>query len=109
MKRLHFLIILAASAFVLSLASFFIVMQGVSDEPYIVFRKSDAIVQIGVAMILMLLWLQLLVGTVWGVARHRISAWWLLLLPWMLFGELVLFYCSKSYMQDIARFAAQSH
>ncbi len=109
MKRLHFHLILAASAFVLSISSVFVVMQGASDEPYVVFRRSDAIVQIGAAMILMLLWFQLLVGTVWGIARCRISAWWLLLLPWMLFGEFILFHCPKSYMQDILRFVVRSH
>jgi hypothetical protein len=59
-------------------------------------------------MILMLLWFQLLVGTVCGITFRRISAWWLLLLPWMLFGEFMLFCCVKNYMQDILRFVAQS-
>ena len=84
-------------------------MQNASDEPYVVFRRSDAIVQVGVAMLLMLLWFQLIVGIVWGIACRRVSAWWMLLLPWIFICELYLFYCLSGYLQDISRFIEQSH
>jgi hypothetical protein len=109
MKRLHLYLILAALALVLSMASFFVVIQNASDEPYVVFRKMDAIIQIGVAMILMLLWFQWIAGIVWGVCCRRVSAWWLLLLPWTLICEFYLFNCPKVYLQDILRFVARSH
>lgn len=35
----------------LSIASYFVVVEGASDEPYMAFRKSDAIVQVGVALV----------------------------------------------------------
>jgi len=109
MKRLHLHFILTASAFVLSIASFFVVMQNASDEPYVVFRRSDAIVQVGVAMLQMLLWFQLIVGIVWGIAFRRISAWWMFMLPWALICEFYLVYCLNGYLQDISRFVAQPH
>ena len=61
MKRLWLHLTLAVSALVLSAASFLVVLQGASDEPYLAFRSSDAIVQIGGAMLLMMLWVQLAV------------------------------------------------
>ena len=109
MKPLHTNLILAASALVLSLTSFFVVIRGASDEPYIVFRKSDAVVQVGVAMVLMLLWLQLAVGIVAGVVRRRVSLWWLPLLLWVLICEFYLFDSPSGYVQDITRYVAQSH
>lgn len=109
MKRLHTNLILAASALVLSVASFFVVMQGASDEPYTVFRMSDAVVQIGVAMVLMLLWVQLAVVIVAGVACRRVSQWWLPLLLWVVIWQFYLFQCPSGYVQDITRYVAQSH
>jgi hypothetical protein len=109
MKRLHLHYILAASAFVLSIVSFFIVIQGASDEPYMVFRWSDAIVQVGLAMLLMLPWFQLIAGIIWGIAYWCVSAWWLHLLPWVLICEFYLFYCLSGYLQDISRYVARSH
>lgn len=109
MKTLHTNLILAASALVLSVATFFVVIQGASDEPYTVFRKSDAVVQVGVAMVLMLLWIQLAVGIVAGITRRRVSAWWLPLLLWVVICEFYLFHSPSGYVQDITRYATQTH
>ena len=107
MKPLHTNLILGASTLVLSAASFFVVMQGATDEPYIVFRKTDALVQIGVAMMLMLLWIQLAVAIVAGFTQRRVSPWWLPLLLWILLCEFYLFQSPSGYVQDIAQFVAQ--
>jgi hypothetical protein len=107
MKRFHS--ILAASAFLLTIVSFSVVMQGASDEPYVVFRRSDAIVQVGVAMVLMLLWLQLAIATIVGVVRRRVSAWWLPLLLWVVICEFYLFQSPSGYVQDITRYVAPAH
>ena len=109
MKPLHTNVILAASALALSVASFFVVGQGAQDEPYLIFRKSDAVVQIGVAMLLMLLWVQLTVGIVAGLARRRVSMWWLPLLLWVCICEFYLFHSPSGYIQDITRYVAQPH
>ena len=109
MKPLHTNPILGASALVLSVASYFVVVQGASDEPYTVFRKSDAVVQVGVAMMLMLLWVQLAVGLVAGFVRRRVSMWWLPLLLWVLICEFYLFHSPSGYVYDITRYVAHSH
>jgi len=109
MKRFHLHLIVAASALVLSIASFFVVIRGASDEPYTVFRRSDAIVQVGVAMVLMLLWLQLAGALVAGVVRRRVSAGWLPLLVWVLICEFYLFHSPSGYIHDITRYVAESH
>ena len=109
MKRLYLQLILAASAIVLSIGSFLVVMRGATDEPYVTFHRSDAIVQVGVAMLLMLLWIQLAAGMILGVVRQRISVWWLPLLVWVLICEFYLSYCPSGYVQDITKYVAVSH
>jgi hypothetical protein len=108
MKRLHANLILTASALVLSVASFFVVIKGASDEPYTAFRQSDVLVQVGVAMMLMLLWVQLAIGVVVGVVRRGVSLWWMPLLGWVLICEFYLFQSPSGYVQDIARYVAES-
>ena len=109
MKRSHIHLIITASALVLSLVSFVVCFDGAAAEPYIVFRGWDAVVQVGVAMMLMLLWLQLAGGTIVGVVRRRVSAWWLLLLIWVFICELYLFESPSGYIEDITRYVAISH
>ena len=107
-KRLHTNLFLTASALVLSVASFFVVIKGASDEPYTAFRQSDVLVQVGVAMMLMLLWVQLAIGIVAGVVRCRVSPWWMPLLVWVLICEFYLIQSPSGYVQDIARHVAES-
>ena len=107
MKPLHIHMILGVSALTLSVASFLVVVQGASDEPYTVFRESDAIVQVGVGMVLMLLWIQLAAAIVAGIASRRVSQWWLALLVWVLICEFYLFHSPTGYVHDIAHYVAQ--
>ena len=109
MKRLHLHLILAVSAIVLTIASFVVVMQGASDEPYVVFHRSDALVQVGVAMVLMLLWVQLAGGMIYGIIRRRISLMWLPLLLWVAICEFYLYQSPSGYVQDITRYVAETH
>ena len=98
---------LATSALVLSLASVVVVLQGAADEPYLDFRGTDAVVQVGVAMVLIAV-----VGAVGrgaitiGVARRRISRWWTLVLLWGVICEFYLYFCPSGYISDIARYVA---
>jgi hypothetical protein len=101
--------ILAASAVALTMTSFLVVAQGASDEPYFEFRKSDALVQVGVAMMLMLLWAQLAITLVVNILRHKISKWWFALLFWILICEFYLSQSPFGYVEDITRYVAQSH
>jgi len=100
--------VLAASAVALTMTSFLVVAQGASDEPYFTFRKSDALVQVGVAMMLMLLWAQLAITLVVGILRHKLSKWWFALLFWILICEVYLSQSPFGYVQDITRYVAQS-
>lgn len=108
MRRIHLYLILASVILVLSMASFFVVFQGAIDEPYGVFRKYDAIVQIGVAMVLMLLWSEVAIAIIAGVIGRYISVWWLSLLFWVGICEFYLAYSPIGYVNDIVRNAAVS-
>lgn len=109
MKKAHLKLILAMSVILLSIASSVVVIQGASDEPYMVFRRSHALVQIGVAMVLMLLWIQLAGGIIYGVVRGRISLWWLPLLLWVLICEFYLYQSPRGYIHDITNYVSKSH
>jgi hypothetical protein len=67
----------------LTIISALIVLDNASAEPYVEFRGWDAILHIGVAMIVMLIWIQVAAALITGVVRRNISAWWLSLLLWM--------------------------
>ena len=107
MKPFQANLTLAVSTLVLSVASFFVVMQGATDEPYTTFRQYDALVQVGVAMVLMLLWLQVGIAIVVAVVRSRISLWWFPMLLWVAICEFYLFHSPVGYVSDISRFVAQ--
>lgn len=62
--RLHVNAVLIVVTIILSAASAVVVLQGASGEPYASFRASDALIQIGVAMVLInAVWL---IGTLKG-------------------------------------------
>lgn len=108
MRKIHFYLILVSAVLALSIASFFVVIQGALDEPYGVFRRYDAIVQIGVAMMLMLLWFEVAVAMVVGVISRLISVWWLSLLFWVGTCEFYLAFCPIGYVHDIVQNAVVS-
>ncbi|MEI8198033.1 MAG: hypothetical protein WCI73_19235 [Phycisphaerae bacterium] len=95
---------LAVHAVVASVISFFLVLQSANDEPYTLFRSSDALTQVGLGCVLIALWIYLSAATLYGVITARISSWWLLLLLW---AVIVLFYlriCPQGFVEDIAKF-----
>ena len=101
----HFRWFFAAHAVIVSVASFFLVLQSASDEPYVYFRASDAFSQVGLGCVLIAIWIYLMAATLYGVITARISSWWLLLLPW---AAIVLFYlriCPQGFVEDITKFA----
>ena len=101
----HFHWFFAAHAIAASVASFFLVLQNATDEPYRSFRGTDAFFQVGIGCTLIALWLYLIGGTIYGVVTGRLSRWWLLLLPW---AALVLYYlsvCPEGFIEDIIKFA----
>jgi 1,4-dihydroxy-2-naphthoate octaprenyltransferase len=106
MRRSRLNLILAVLVVVLTAASVYVVGKGGEDEPYVVIRSSDALVQVGVAMLLMFVWLQLAVLVIVGIARQRISAWWLSLLIWILVCEAYLYHSPHGYVEDVRRLIA---
>jgi hypothetical protein len=89
----------------LTLVSWVIVGQGAGDEPYVRFVVRDALVQIGVAAMLMLLWLQLAGFLVLRIAQKQRHAAWLAVVVWALICEFYLSFLPVGYANDIARFA----
>jgi len=85
----HFRRLLTFHVIVLTLASWVLVAVGSSDEPYVSFHAVDAVTQLGVGCVLIVLWLYVITAILYGVWTGRISRWWLLVLPW---SALVLFY-----------------
>jgi hypothetical protein len=106
MNRFQPQLLLAATGLALSVVSFCVVLQSASDEPYFEFRVTDAVVQVGGAMVLMLLWFQLAIALVFGVVRRRVSQRWLALVLWVFICEFYLLAGMSGYVQDIARFAS---
>ncbi len=107
MRRSFLHLVLTVLLLVLTAASFYVVGKGGQDEPYVAVRSADALVQVGVAMVLMFVWLQFAVAIGVGVARQWISVWWLSLLLWILVCELYLYHSPKGYIEDITHLVAQ--
>ena len=104
--RLHVWAVLLVATIILSVASAVVVLQGASDEPYASFRASDALIQIGTAMVLMTLWLQLALFLGWAVAVGRASKMWLLLLIWIAVCEFYLSESPRGYVRDMVRYGS---
>ena len=93
----------AVMAALLSIASLLVVLQGAGDEPYGVYRRYDAIVQVGVGTALMVLWCCYCLALLVLVVTRKLPAWWLALLLWV---AICLLYLSESplgYLQDIEK------
>jgi hypothetical protein len=107
--RFHVNAVLIAVTIILSAASAVVALQGASDEPYASFRASDALIQIGAAMVLMTLWLQLALFLGWAVALGRASKMWLLLLIWIAVCEFYLSESPRGYIHDMMRYGSLAH
>ena len=104
----HFQWWLGTHALVASIASFFLVLQNATDEPYVWFQGRDALTQVGFGCALILLWIYLIGGTLYGVATRRLHRNWLWLVPW---AVIVLYYlriCPEGYIHDILMYLPKS-
>jgi hypothetical protein len=93
--------------FVLSIASGYVVVDGAAAEPYMLFRHSDAFVQIGLAFGLMVLWLQFAGYLFWGVMTRRVPKPWLALIILIAFAMFYLWQSPGSYAEDITKFVIE--
>lgn len=88
----------------LLLPSVWVFFRGAGDEPYVVFRASDAVVQIGVASALMALWIVLLSFIGAQVVKKKLHRAWI---SAMLVGALALcclYQSPMSYISDLVHF-----
>ena len=91
-------------ALVLSIASIHVVFQGAADEPYMGYRRSDAVVQVGIGTALMLLWGCFAIAVLLLTTTRKVSRWWLVVLPWAAICLFYLSYAPLGYLQDIEKF-----
>ena len=92
---------------VLTIASAFVVVDGAAAEPYILFRYSDAFVQIGIAVALIVLWLQFSVWLSYAAITRRVPKPWLALIIWAGIAVFNLWHSPVAYVEDITKFVVQ--
>lgn len=84
--------------------SVWVVFKGASDEPYMSFRASDAIVQIGVASALMALWVVLLGFISAQVFQKKLHPAWLACLGLGALALYCLYDSPACYISDLVKF-----
>jgi hypothetical protein len=98
--------LLVIFALVLSIPSLLLILANASDEPYTAFHGGQAILHIGVAMVLMTLWVQLGLAIAVLVVRKRLTTKWLFFLLWVALCVSVLFDSPNGYVKDLAFYTA---
>jgi hypothetical protein len=99
--KLHAAVLVYSAA--LMLATVAVVMKNATDEPYVVFRPGDALVQVGFGVTLLVLWCQLALAVAVGVMTRRLVRSALLL---VLVGVILcpyLYLSSTGYVTDVVR------
>jgi hypothetical protein len=97
--------VILVSSFALTVASLYVVMENAWIEPYVVFRKYDAVMQVGAGTTLIFLWLVLAITIIVWASRRRILVSllaWLPVLLWILICEFYLFHAVSGYLEDIS-------
>ncbi len=100
---MHLSLALGVVCVLASVASLILVMQGATDEPYVVFRPADALSQVGLGFTLITIWVVLVAAVCYGVFTRRLARWWLLLFPWAAMAVYYLYLCPFGYVEDIVR------
>src|SRR5688572_28876636 len=85
----------------LTIVSFFVVLKGADDEPYLNYQRSDFIVQVVVGTSLIALWCCLFIGVMGLVIAGQVSRWWLMMLLWFLVCIFYLLSCPFGYLNDL--------
>lgn len=101
--RMQLQIGLAIASLLLTVVSICVVYRDANTEPYYVFRRSDVLIQVGVATALIILWLVLLPLVLLLAGTRKVSAAWFALLIWM---PICIFYLSFSpvgYLSDLQK------
>jgi hypothetical protein len=88
-----------------TIASALVIFLGSNEEPYFVFRPSQALIQVGVGSALMLLWVEWIGVVVWQVTHRALSPVWLSSVVWALVVMFYLSYSPIGYVQDLSGFS----
>lgn len=91
-------------AVALSAASLFVVLRGATDEPYMAYRRYDAIVQVGLGTAFIALWCCYALFVGFLVAARKLSIVWLLLIGWAAICVFYLSFSPLGYVSDLERF-----
>src|SRR4051794_28223358 len=91
----------------LTIASGIVVLDGAAAEPYIRFRYPDAFVQIGVAVALIVLWLQFSVWLSYAAITRRVPKLCLALIIWAGLAVFNLWRSPVAYVGDITKFVIE--
>ena len=81
-----------------------VVCQSASDEPYMMYRRYDALVQVGIGTALMVLWGLWAVAGMLLVGNRKLSPWWLALLLWAAICVFYISNCPLGYLADIEKY-----
>jgi len=73
----------------------------INDEPYVLFYRVEAFVQISLASALLILWLQLAVFVIVGLFRKWLSRYNLIILLWIMINCFLIGLAMVGYMSDI--------
>jgi hypothetical protein len=87
----------------LTAVSFCVFLQA-ADEPFVHFHPSEALIQIGVASVLAVLWFLFGVGLCYLAFKQLISRWMLLTLFLVALAIWIMVDCPLGYVADINHF-----
>jgi hypothetical protein len=103
MTRTKIYSFLAGGFLALTAISLCVFLQA-ADEPFVHFRQSEALVQVGVASVLVVLWLLFGVGLCYLAFKQCISRWTLLTLFLVALAIWIMVDCPLGYVSDINHF-----
>jgi len=95
---------IALTTVALLIPSAWVFLKGAGDEPYMTFRASDAIVQIGVASALMTLWLVLIAFVTTQVIKKQLHPGWLATYALCALVLCALYQSPAGYISDLVHF-----
>ncbi len=78
-----------------------------NDEPYTVFRASDAFIQVGLGVTLIVLWFQFSIWLAHGVIKRHLPMAWLTAYFWILVVLFYLWHTPTGYVEDITKFVIE--
>jgi hypothetical protein len=101
--------LLGVAAASLSVLSVIVVYRGASDEPYTVFRSSDALVQVILGSLLLFAWCEVALVVLWCAHRRLVSRRWIALIAWASVVSFYLWDSPSGYLSAIRTYAVSEN